>query len=153
MNLLEQLQRTTGVQILALMEMSCDLFVDVVRLAAIDQADPITSNGNTYPCLPFDFTLPDDQDGTASQMTLTMGNAGNDVTADLENWQPGHPVKAKLLLVDPHNPDTVFKTFFIPVSMISVTPTAITCTCGNRAFMQQKTSKLRYDQDFSPGLY
>lgn len=153
MNLLEQTQRTTGQQLLPLLELSCDLFVDVVRLAGIDQATPVTSNGQQYLCVPFDFSLPQDSDGAASQMTLTMGNAGSDITADLENWQPGHPVRAKLMLADPAMPDTVFKSFFIPISSIALSPTAITATCGNQAFLQQKCVKLRYDQYFSPGLF
>lgn len=153
MNLFEQVQRTTGSQLLPLIEISCNLFVDVIRLAGIDQAEPVMSNGQSFACIPFDFTLPQDGDGVSSQMTLVMGNAGSDITADLENWKPGHPVKAKLMLADPSAPDTVFKTFFIPISNISLSSATITATCGNRAFLQQKSSKLRYDQYFAPGLF
>lgn len=153
MNLFEQTQRTTGTQLLPLLEISCDLFGDTIRLAGIDQAAAIVSNGNSYIPFPFDFTLPQDSDGAASQMTLVIGNVGTDITADLESWLPGHRVNAKLLLVDPSNPNTIFKTFYIPISSITLTPTQITGTCGNNAFLQQKASKLRYDQYFSPGLF
>lgn len=153
MNLFEQVQRTTGVQLLPLLEINCNLFADTIRLAGIDQADPVVSNGNLYVCYPFDFTLPQDDNDMASQMTLSIGNAGTDITADLEAWVPGHPVQAKLLLVDPAAPSVVFKTFFIPISSIQLTPTAITATCGNQMFLQQKASKLRYDQYLSPGLF
>jgi len=152
-NLFEQVQRTSGLQLMPLLEISCDLFPDVVRLAAVNQATPVVSNGNSYICFPFDFQLPQDSNGLASQMTLTIGNVGGDLMSDLEAWQPGHPLKSKLLLVDPLNPDTIFKTFFIPMSAIVVTPTAITATCGNQIFLQQKSSKLRYDQYFAPGLF
>lgn len=153
MNLLENLQRTSGIQMLPLLEISSDAFAETLRLAGCNQADAVVSNGNSYIPFPFDFTFPQDSGQTSAEMKLVVGNVGSAITQDLEEWVPGKPIRAKLMLADPTNPNTIYKSWLIPISDVSTNQTSVTATCGNSKFLQQKTSKLRYDQYFSPGLF
>lgn len=149
---LERRQRvtdTTGT--LLFLEITAPSFGETLRI--VNDTQNWTSNGLEYIGVPFGFKLPDDVSGQTPRAVLTMDNVGRGITDDLEQWQPGELITAKLLISDRADPDTIERTLFIPMTGISVSGTTATAQCGVDYLMRQQSVRLRQTPFVTPGIF
>ena len=152
MTLHTKVQRVTDADgILLLLELTAPSFGTTVRL--VNDTQDCVSNGNTYVAFPFRFTLPDDIPGQVARARLEIDNVGREITADLESLQPNEIITATIKVVDRGDVDSVFREFVLPVSRVSVTPTAATAECGVDYIMRQATVRLRANPFTTPGIF
>lgn len=136
---------------LVLLELAAASFGSPVRL--VDDTRNWTVGGNLYTGFPFRFTLPDDTAGQAPRAVLEIDNVGREVTADLENLDPGELITATIRLTDKTEPETIFETMVLPMVNVHVDQSVITAQVGVDWIMRQAACRLRYNGHTAPGLF
>ena len=148
----ENRQRVTDpTGILLFLEVRASSFVDVLRL--VSDTQNWQSNGVEYIGIPFGFKLPDDTAGQVPRSVLTIENVGRGITQDLEALQPNEVVSAKLMIADKGSPSLIERTINLPMTTISVNPTAATAQCGVDSMMRQQSVLLRFTPHLTPGIF
>jgi len=117
-----------------------------------DNAD-WTSNGQTYIGFPFRFSPPDDVAGQSPRGAIEIDNVGRGITADLEAWQPGQVLDARLMVADRADPDRYMVDMPLPIQRVTTTPTVARAEGGADMLMRQQCVQLRYTPFVSPGLF
>lgn len=138
----ERRQRVTDTDdILLLLEVTADSFTGPLYLAADTQ--DWESNGVTYVGAPFGFKLPDDTAGQSPRAQLVMANAGRGVSEELERLGPNETPIATLRVTDKSDPDTIFQTYILPITVVSASGAQVTAQCGVDFLMRQQAVRLR----------
>lgn len=149
MTFLERRQRvldTAGT--LLFLEVTAASFSEPMRI--VNDTQNWTSNSVEYIGVPFGFQFPDDNKA-ASRAVLVMTNVGRGITQELESLQPNEVVMARLMLSDRANPNTIERTYFLPMTHVSVNGTTATAQCGNDFLMRQQAVRLRCTPYTLPG--
>lgn len=153
MSFLEEAQRISREGILCLLELSSPSFSEVLRLVDDNTPEGFTFNGIRYTSFPFGFTPPSDQSNSASQIKLIISNVGRSITEELEKVGPNQEVRATVMLVDRKNPTVIAKRWRVPLSNVTVDQATATATCGNHQRMKQQAVRLRFNQNYAPGMF
>lgn len=148
---LADMQRVSRDSLLCFLELGSPSFTETLRI--VDDSGNHMLNGLEYTGFPFGFTPPSDQSNSASQIKLVISNVGRTITEELETVQPNTRVTATVKLVDRKRPQEVVKQWRIPLSNVTVDMATASATCGNHQFLKQQASRLRYDQQYAPGLF
>lgn len=152
MSFTSKLQRVTDADgILVMLELSAPSFDATLRL--VNDTQDWVSNGNAYVGFPFRFKLPNDTSGQTSRSQLEIDNVGREMTADLESLQPNEIITATILIADKAAPDAIYQTIPLPITRVSVTPSAITADCGPDYIMRQACVRLRANPFTMPGIF
>lgn len=148
---LEERQRVTDRGVLVLLEVSAPTMPDTLRI--VNDTQDVTSNGVIYTGCPFGFKLPDDTTGASPRATLTIENVGRSITEDLEGLPPGDMLMAKIMIVSRTDPNTVSRSFIVPITSVSANQTSATAMCGYDYIMRQQGVRKRYNPFTAPGLF
>lgn len=152
MTFIERRQRVTDTSgVLVLLELTAPSLGATLRL--VNDTKDWVSNGHTYTGFPFRFKLPDDTTGQSPRAVLEIDNVGREMTADLEAMQPGELMTAVVSIADRADPETIYQTFRLPVSVVSVNQQVATAQLGVDTMMRHAASKLRYTPFVSPGIF
>lgn len=135
-------QRVTDTDgVLMFLEMEDPAFSGPVQIVADTQ--DWTSNGVTYLGIPFGFKLPNDQSGQSPRTQLVMANAGRGVTEELEKLGPAATLMATLKLADRSDPDTIYRTYVLPLTNVKAGGPVITAQLGVDHLMRQQAVRIR----------
>lgn len=127
--------------LLLFLTVSSPSFTDTLRLVA--DTPNWDSNGQTFIGAPFGFKLPDDTAGQSPRAQLTMNNAGRGVSEELELLGPGEVPDCLLEIADRSDPDTIAKSFPIPMTNVSVSGATVTANLGVDYLMRGQAVRLR----------
>lgn len=122
-------------------------------LQAVNDTKNWISNGIEFIGVPFGFKLPDDKNDDASRTQLVMDNVGRSMTEELESLQPNEVVMCKLMISDRADPNTIERTFFLPLTQVSVSGTTATAQAGVDFLMRQQAVRLRANPHTVPGIF
>ncbi|MFC6838622.1 DUF1833 family protein [Xanthomonas theicola] len=148
----ERKQRVTDTSgDLVFLELSAPSFTATLRL--VNDTRNWVSNGNEYIGFPFGFTLPEDTAGQTPKAQLRIDNVGRGMTDDLERLQPNETVMAKLLISDRADPNAIERTFYLPLTGVSVNGATATASAGVDFIMRQQAVKLRATPYTLPGIF
>ena len=111
------------------------------------------SGGEAYIGLPFGFTLPDDQSGSAPRMKLVVDNVGRGISDELERLQPGTTTMAKLNIVARDTPDVLEHSYWMPLTSVVVSGPSAQASCGVDELMRQAACKLVANPFTLPGIF
>jgi len=136
---------------MVLLEVTNPSFSEPMQIAN-DTVDWV-SQGKTYVGINFGFTLPEDVKDGNPRMQLSMPNVGSDLLDELEGIQPGTVTMAKLIVVDRSTPDVYQHVFWLPITSISATPSAITATASVDDLMRQSACRQIANPFTLPGLF
>ncbi|RZZ90590.1 DUF1833 family protein [Pseudoxanthomonas winnipegensis] len=149
---IERRQRRTDTEsILLFAEISATSFADTLRI--VNDTRNWVSNGVEYIGFPFGFKLPDDVSGQTPRAQLVIDNVGRGMTDDLERLQPNELVMAKILISDRADPDTIFRTLYLPMTQVSVNASTATAQCGVDYLMRQRAVRLVCNPYTLPGAF
>jgi hypothetical protein len=152
MTFLERRQRVTDpAGTLLFLEIEWPASGDTLRL--VNDNQDWESNGEVYVGHPFRLTPPDDVAGQSPRGVLEIDNVGRGVTADLEAWQPGHVLYARVMLADRADPDTYMIDMPLPLMRVSVNSTTARAEGGMDMLLRQQAVQLRYTPYKAPGLF
>ncbi|MFC4729084.1 DUF1833 family protein [Coralloluteibacterium thermophilus] len=152
MTFLECTQRVTDTGgVLVFLEIESPSFSGPMHIVS-DTQDWV-SNGRTYIGLPFGFRLPEDRAGSAPRAELVMSNVGRGITEELERLGPNETVMAKLMISHRRNPNLIARTFFLPLTAVSVNAGLATAQAGVDYLMRQQAVQLRGTPYTLPGLF
>lgn len=127
--------------VLLFLEVTADSFTGPLRIVADTQ--DWTSNGVDYVGVPFGFKLPDDTSGQSPRAVLTMSNVGQGVTEELERLSAGEIPRCKLMVADKSDPDTITKTYNLPMVGVSASGATVTAQLGVDYLMRQQAVRIR----------
>ena len=148
----ERNQRITNdVGHVELLEVTNPSFSGPMRIC--NDVQDFESRGEAYIGLPFGFTLPEDQRGSAPRMQLALDNVGRGITDELERLQPGTTTMAKLIVVARDTPDVHEHVYWLPVTGVSVSGATAQATCSVDALMRQAACKLIANPFTLPGIF
>lgn len=102
---------------------------------------------------PFTFKLPDDVSGQTPRAQLVIDNVGRGMTDDLERLQPNELVMARILISDRADPDTIFRTLYLPMTQVSVNASTATAQCGVDYLMRGAAVRLVANPFTLPGAF
>lgn len=122
-------------------------------LRAVNDTQNWTSQGVEYIGVPFGFKLPDDVAGQPARAVLEIGNVGTGMTDELERLLPNETVLARIMVSDRADPNVIERTFYLPMTNVSVTPTAVTAQCGVDFLTRQQSVRLRFTPFLTPGAF
>jgi len=111
------------------------------------------SNGTVYTGFPFQFKLPDDVTGQTPRAQLVIDNVGRTLTEDLESLPPGEIITATIRVTDRSDPDTIERTFVLPLTSVSVTPQTVTAQVGADYIMRQRAVQKVANPYTLPGIF
>ena len=134
-----------------LLEVSNPSFSGPMRIC--NDVQDFQSQGVAYIGLPFGFTLPEDQSGSAPRMQLTLDNVGRGITDELECLQPGTTTMAKLIVVARDTPDIHEHVFWLPMTGVSVSGATAQATCGVDELTRQAACKQVANPFTLPGIF
>lgn len=134
-----------------LLEVSNPSFSGPMRIC--NDVQDFQSQGVAYIGLPFGFTLPEDQSGSAPRMQLTLDNVGRGITDELERLQPGTTTMAKLIVVARDTPDVHEHVFWLPMTGVSVSGATAQATCGVDELTRQAACKQVANPFTLPGIF
>lgn len=134
-----------------LLEVSNPSFSGPMRIC--NDVQDFQSQGVAYIGLPFGFTLPEDQSGSAPRMQLTLDNVGRGITDELERLQPGTTTMAKLIVVARDTPDIHEHVFWLPMTGVSVSGATAQATCGVDELTRQAACKQVANPFTLPGIF
>lgn len=135
-------QRVTDTSgVLLFLEMDDPAFSGPVQIVA-DNKDWV-SNGVTYLGIQFGFKLPDDNSGQSPRTQLVMGNVGRGITEELEKLGPGATIMATLKLADRSDPDTITRTYVLPMTNVSASGATVSAQLGVDHIMRQQAVRIR----------
>lgn len=110
------------------------------------------SNGNLYLGFPFGFRYPEEADGQSARLQLVVANVGRTLTQDLDAYQPGMEIMAKLMVTDRSDPNAIFMFHYFPLLNVSANQQTLTAYAGVDFKSRQQACKLRFNQHTTPGL-
>lgn len=134
-----------------LLEVTNRSFSEPMRIC--NDVQDFVSKGVAYIGLPFGFTLPEDQSGSAPRMQLTLDNVGRGITDELERLQPGTTTMAKLDVVARDTPDVREHSFWLPMTSVTVSGATAQAVCGVDELMRQSACKLIANPFTLPGIF
>ncbi|WP_159913017.1 DUF1833 family protein [Pantoea sp. 18069] len=147
----ERNQRITNdVGHVELLEVTNPSFSGPMRIC--NDVQDFVSQGLDYIGLPFGFTLPEDQSGSAPRMKLVMDNVGRGISDELERLLPGTATMARLIIVARDTPDVHEHVFWLPMTGVTVNGATAQATCGVDALMRQSACKQVANQFTLPGI-
>lgn len=121
------------------LEVTNPSFTEPMRIC--NDVQDFVSKGVAYIGLPFGFTLPEDQGGSAPRMQLTLDNVGRGITDELERLQPGTTTMAKLNVVARNTPDVHENSFWMPMTSVTVSGATAQAICSVDELMRQSACK------------
>lgn len=125
---------------------------DVLRLVNDNGRDWI-SRGELYTGLGFGFTLPEDSPGQVARVSISIATNGSNIAADLEDFQPGERVMARLMVADRSAPDVYELDITLPVERVTLTMLGAQAVAGDNTQMGQQSVLIRYDPFTCPGIF
>ena len=134
-----------------LLEVTNPSFSEPMRIC--NDVQDFVSQGVPYIGLPFGFTLPEDQSGSAPRMQLTLDNVGRGITDELERLQPGTTTMAKLIVVARDTPDVHEHVYWLPMAGVTVSGAKAQATCSVDTLMRQSSCKLVANPFTLPGIF
>lgn len=123
---------------------------DVIRLAS--DTRNLTSRGQEFLGLPFEWTLPEESAGEVGRAQLRMDNVGRELTAEFERLV-GRELMATLEVVQRATPDVVDFAFTAPMSGLLVNPLSVSAVVGEGDLMRLPAVNVRFDPFTAPGLF
>lgn len=148
----ERNQRVTDVvSHVELLEITNPSFSGPMRIC--NDVQDFVSQGVPYIGLPFGFTLPEDQSGSAPRMKLAMDNVGRGISDELERLLPGTTTMARLIVVARDTPDVHEHVYWMPMTGVSVSGTTAQATCGVDELMRQAACKQVANPFTLPGIF
>lgn len=147
----ERKQRVTDRSgVLLFLELSNEAFDAPLRIVNDDQN--WTSNGIDYLGVGFGFKLPDDHRGQSPRAQLVLDNVGRGISEDLERLGPNALLMARLMVSDRADPNVIERTYFLPVTMVTIAGATATAQCGVDFMMRQQAVKIRMNGFTLPGI-
>ncbi len=135
---------------LTLLSISHDDLEDDLRFVADFQ--DIVSNGETYSACAFEYTLPDDIDGSVSSPTVTICNVDRSILTVVRTISTAPVFTISIVLAS--DPDTVevgpYEYYLESVSYDALT---ITGTLTSNLYMDDNASTIRYSIKTFPGMF
>lgn len=122
-------------------------------LLLVNDTQNWVSNGVEYVGFPFDIKLPDDTAGTASRAQLVVDNVGRAITQDLEGLAPGEIIMAKISISDRSDPNVIERTWYMPMSNVSVNPSQAVAQVGVDYLTRQRAVRKVFNPFTSPGIF
>lgn len=148
----ERNQRITNtVGHVELLEITNPSFSGPMRIC--NDVQDFVSQGVAYIGLPFGFTLPEDQSGSAPRMKLAMDNVGRGISDELERLQPGSSTMARLIIVARDTPDVHEHVFWMPLNGVSVSGAMAQASAGVDGLMRQAACKQVANPFTLPGIF
>lgn len=136
----ERNQRITNdVGHVELLEIKNRSFSSPMRIC--NDVQDFVSQGQAYIGLPFGFTLPDDESGSAPRMVLALDNVGRGITDELERLLPGSVTEAILIIVARDTPDVHEHHYRMPLTGVTLSGATAQATCGVDELMRQAACK------------
>jgi len=111
------------------------------------------SNNTTYTGYPFRFSPPDDLAGQSPRGAIEIENIGRGIARDLERWQPGQTLDARLMLADRADPHNYIIDMPLPIMRVSCTASVARAEGGADLIMRQQAVRLRYTPFITPGVF
>ena len=136
---------------LELLEITNPAFSAPLRIA--NDADSWVSQGVTYVASAFGFKLPEDTNGAAPRMRLSISNVGAGLTDELESLPPGTRTMAKLIIIDRGAPDVHEHIYWLPITSVSCTPSEVSATAGVDEAMRQPACRQVANPHTLPGIF
>lgn len=124
----------------------------VAERIACDTDDHVY-NGVTYLGVPFAFKMPESVPGSTGRAQLVVDNVGRGISELLESLQPNEILMGKFMLCRRVYPLTVAKSWYLPITNVSVSGVAATADAGADYMMRQKGVKIRFVPSRFPGLF
>lgn len=137
--------------VLELVTISHPIWSDPVRI--VNDTRNWESNGLTYVGFPFRFTYPQDVSGEAPRAAIEIDNAGRDLMGELEALPAGAVLTATVRLASRDDPDTIERTWTVPMVGVTANAAVVSGTLGVDYIMRQQAVRLRHDPITSPGLF
>ncbi|WP_315125327.1 DUF1833 family protein [Comamonas antarctica] len=134
-----------------LLEVTNPSFSEPMRIC--NDVQDFVSQGVPYIGLPFGFTLPEDQSGSAPRMQLTLDNVGRGITDELERLLPGTTTMAKLIVVARDTPNVQEHEYWLPMAEVTVSGAKAQATCSVDSLMRQAACKLIANPFTLPGIF
>lgn len=148
----ERNQRITNdVGHVELLEITNPSFSGPMRIC--NDVQDFVSQGLDYIGLPFGFTLPEDQSGSAPRMKLAMDNVGRGISDELERLLPGTSTMARLIIVARDTPDVHEHVTWLPLTGVTVSGATAQATCGVDELMRQAACKQVANPFTLPGIF
>lgn len=115
----------------------------------------VTRGTNTYDYigLPFRFDPPKATDSGSTKATLTIDNAGRGMSEILESLDPQARIFARIHISDTAEPNVIQKTFYLPMSSVTLDQMQCTAVVGTQFLMSQSACKKRYTPNETPGIF
>lgn len=134
-----------------LLEITNPSFSGPMRICS--DVEDFVSRGEAYIALPFSFTLPEDESGSAPRMALALDNVGRGITDELERLLPGTTTMARLIVVARDTPDVHEHEYRMPLTAVTVSGATAQATCGVDALMRQAACKQIANPFTLPGIF
>lgn len=148
----ERNQRITNtVGHVELLEVTNPSFSGPMRIC--NDVQDFVSQGVAYIGLPFGFTLPEDQSGSAPRMRLAMDNVGRGISDELERLLPGATTMARLIIVARDTPDVHEHVFWMPLTAVTVSGASAQAACSVDEVMRQAACKQVANPFTLPGIF
>lgn len=152
MTFTERKQRVTDPSgLLVFLEITAPSFSGPLQM--VNDTKNWISNGVEFIGVPFGFRLPDDKNDDAPRAQLVMDNVGRSMTEELETLMPNEVVMCKLMVSDRANPNAIERTFFLPLTQVSVSGVTATAQAGVDFLMRQQAVRLRANPHTTPGIF
>lgn len=151
-NFIERRQRVTDTDgVLVFLEIAWPGSADVLRI--VNDTQDWVSNGQTYIGFPFRFQPPEDTAGQSPRGAIEIDNIGRGITADLESWQPGQVLNARLMVADRADPHTYMVDMPLPIMRVTTNSSVARAEGGWDMLLRQQVARLRYTPYVAPGLF
>lgn len=137
---------------LTFLEIRTSQSAEVLRLVNDNGRDWI-SRGQLYTGLGFGFTLPEEASGQATRVSIVIATNGSNIAADLEDFQPGNRLTARLMVADCSAPDVYELDITLPVEQVTLTMSGAQAVAGDNMQMSQQAVLVRYDPFTCPGIF
>ena len=152
MTFIERRQRVTDTSgVLVLLELTAPSLGATLRL--VNDTQDWVSNGQTYIGFPFRFQPPEDTAGQSPRGAIEIDNIGRGITADLESWQPGQVLNARLMVADRADPHTYMVDMPLPIMRVTTNESVARAEGGWDMLLRQQVSRLRYTPYVAPGMF
>jgi hypothetical protein len=112
----------------------------------------LTSGGNLYVAMPFEFTLPDDS-GDNPRAELVMANVGRELMAPLEAAGGGQGATCRVRVVRRSLPNNYEIDITVVLGVVIADPLTVRAQLGYDLLLDWAAVGIRYDPVTAPGLF
>lgn len=137
--------------VLVLMEINHPLISDTIRLVR-DNCN-LVSNGETYIAMAFDVRRQNDIKDEVPKVSVVVQNVGRSLVKWIDQSGGGRDAEVRIMLARRSDPDNIEEDLYLSIERVSVNSENVNLQMTIQNNLIRKGTKLRFDNDISPGIF